>query len=260
MPGRGELVGLFTALLAIASMAVGLRLFARTRRGVRLAIDDGVIILAWMLAVALFACCAHGVARRVWLHYLRDLTMSGIQEGLKLVYAFTVLYTPAMAATRSSILLFYRRINPKQGFRLMVWIALAVTICNAIAFTFAVIFQCHPIKYNWNRLIPGGHCVNQTNMYVTGGSIGMALDIWTLLIPIPMVWELQMPRRQKVAFTIIFLLGLFTCVASAMRLYYLRKIVSDEPLCKTPVLGDIIIGFLDWNLRKADLTANDIEL
>ena len=90
----------------------------------------------------------------------------------------------------------------------MVWIALAVTICTAIAATFAVIFQCRPIKFNWDRTIPGGHCINQNAFYVTGGSIGMVLDIWTLLIPIPMLWQLQMPRRQKFAFTAIFTIGL----------------------------------------------------
>lgn len=48
VPTRAEQIGLFTVLLAIATIAVAFRLFARTRRGMRLAIDDDVIVLAWV--------------------------------------------------------------------------------------------------------------------------------------------------------------------------------------------------------------------
>ncbi|KAK7954067.1 hypothetical protein PG996_014953 [Apiospora saccharicola] len=48
----------------------------------------------------------------------------------------------------------------------------------------------------------------------------MIVDIIILTIPIPMVWRLMMPVKQKIAVTGIFLLGAFVVGISAARVYF----------------------------------------
>lgn len=38
-------------------------------------------------------------------------------------------------------------------------------------------------------------------------SLGLVGDVFTLVLPIPMVWSLRVSRRQKIGLSIVFLLG-----------------------------------------------------
>ncbi len=85
------------------------------------------------------------------------------------------------------------------GIFTVVWL-IAVIVTNFLV--------CRPFAYWWDKSIPGGHCVDTD---ITGYYLSTAPDIITnlavLLLPIPILWKLQMQTRRKVAVTIIFVLG-----------------------------------------------------
>ena len=72
---------------------------------------------------------------------------------------------------------------------------------------FPTIFQCSPIAYSWNKAIVGGHCINVHVMWIVQDIFFLVLDIYVVVLPMPMIWNLQITRPEKIAISGVFLLG-----------------------------------------------------
>lgn len=109
--------------------------------------------------------------------------------------------------TRSSILFFYRRIFVSQVFLGIVWIVLGMVLGFFIGCSVAAVFGCQPVSYYWNS-DQDGHCMNEILFYRLNGIINLSLDLLVLILPLPLLWQLQMYTRKKIALSLIFSLGL----------------------------------------------------
>ena len=58
---------------------------------------------------------------------------------------------------------------------------------------------------------------NQTFWYANGG-FSIATDVIILFIPMPLVYQLQIPRIQKIALVVVFALGGFVVITSCLRM------------------------------------------
>lgn len=79
-----------------------------------------------------------------------------------------------------------------------------------MAFFFANLLECVPISEAFkNAPGMGGNpkCINAIPMYLSQVYSDVVLDVLILAIPIPLVWKLQLPVKQKIAVLGIFLLG-----------------------------------------------------
>ncbi|KAL8874601.1 MAG: hypothetical protein Q9174_000064 [Haloplaca sp. 1 TL-2023] len=70
----------------------------------------------------------------------------------------------------------------------------------------SVIFICTPISFFWNQT-GHGHCVNIVALLYSGASLGIFMDIAVFVLPMPIVWTLQMKRSKKIGIMGVFLLG-----------------------------------------------------
>lgn len=106
------------------------------------------------------------------------------------------------------MLVFYQRIFLERKFRIISIIIGLVVIAWFIAYLFILFFTCIPLAYWWDKTIPGGHCINESDTGYFGTSPPDILtNIAILVLPVPYLWQLQMPRWKKLALTFIFLLG-----------------------------------------------------
>lgn len=69
------------------------------------------------------------------------------------------------------------------------------------------IFQCWPVQYYYDKTLKGSCMKHQTQFFETMGSLALIEDVFILCMPMPIVWRLQSPFRQKVAVTFIFSVG-----------------------------------------------------
>ena len=53
------------------------------------------------------------------------------------------------------------------------------------------------------------------------GIITILLDFFLLLLPIPIVWTLQLARKQRIAVMGLFFLGFVVCIAGIVQVYYI---------------------------------------
>lgn len=70
---------------------------------------------------------------------------------------------------------------------------------------FCLVLDCHPIAYSWDKLIPGGHCLDGKKAFNTISGVGALIDIILLVLPIPWLWGLQMNRQKKPILVSVFL-------------------------------------------------------
>lgn len=120
------------------------------------------------------------------------------------------MYICVTSLTKMSVLCFYLRVFPDKGLRRNAWITLGLATAAWISFMFAVLFQCYPISYSWT-VIDGPsaeHCDNVKAGFYAQAAVTIALDIPVILIPIPAVLKLHLPRRRKIGLIIVFSLGL----------------------------------------------------
>lgn len=88
----------------------------------------------------------------------------------------------------------------------MAHILLAVVIAWTIAMFFATLFQCYPIT-SLVEPFYGRKCIDTIAFWYAGGVTDIVLDFMILILPVPMVLGLQLPRKQKLGVLAMFLLG-----------------------------------------------------
>ena len=81
------------------------------------------------------------------------------------------------------------------------------------------------IQKSWKPLTPG-YCVPNANSVYGLGAVSIFYDIVILLLPIPMIINLHINRRKKIALAGIFTLGIFTTFCSIMRLVQVNAILA----------------------------------
>ena len=95
-----------------------------------------------------------------------------------------------------------------RGFTIALVLVGVVVIGAGVANTLAAILQCSPVPYSWDKTIHGGSCINDL-AFARFMAIPNVVDGFVMLVmPIPLVWRLDLAIQQKVALTATFLHGI----------------------------------------------------
>ena len=139
--------------------------------------------------------------------HVKDAGPNAVEKWHQVLYVYENFYAPAIATTKFSVLLFYNRIFSIPKFRTILYIIASTVAAWWIAMQFTVIFECTPIDFSWDQRGKKGHCINLDKFFLGQALPNILTDIVILSIPLPMIWNLQLPRSQKVALSGVFLLG-----------------------------------------------------
>jgi hypothetical protein len=120
-----------------------------------------------------------------------------------------VVYILTTSVVKLSIGVFLLRIATAKRYIYIIWGSLVMTIIFGIVCFFLVLFHCQPVEYTWNRTMDGGTCTSPKQV----ANVAFALSVMTIvvdwlyaLLPIPIIWSLQMNRNLKLS--VAFVLGL----------------------------------------------------
>ncbi|KAF3283691.1 hypothetical protein TWF173_000072 [Orbilia oligospora] len=217
------LAPLTIVMMVICAIVVLLRLYVRAFILKAFKADDWLIIAATITAMAVSVTCIlsepAGVGMHIW-----DLR----QEQVKMVriwsFATQLTFTWAVSLTKLSILLFYLRFCTTKAFKISIYCTIAFLVAWTINWTFLVTFQCVPVEAYWRLPKSGDFCIPlQNEMHLLHGSTNLVTDILVLLLPVPTVWSLQMPMRQKLTLIGVFTLGIIAPLSAILRLIYIEK-------------------------------------
>lgn len=80
-----------------------------------------------------------------------------------------------------------------------------------LAVIITIFSACRPLPYFWLQYTDpdavDGTCIDTPKFFLGNGIGAVIIDFLILLVPVPIIWKLQMPRSQRIAVIGIFLLG-----------------------------------------------------
>ncbi|KAL9049414.1 MAG: hypothetical protein Q9162_007224 [Coniocarpon cinnabarinum] len=187
-------------------------------KGLRWGIDDWLIIPAWLLHVSQCGIAIWGVVAAGNGHHKWTLGPDVLTNNGKLLILTQVPWSIGLGLTKASACMLLRRVfNVNRTFNACVWILLIVSVGWATANFLKIFLDCLPLEYNWNKKI-NGHCDDVMAAFLAIAIIDVIVDMGILLLPVPFLWRLQMPKPIKVAITLTFGLGYFTVALGCLRI------------------------------------------
>ncbi|KAJ5092169.1 hypothetical protein NUU61_007039 [Penicillium alfredii] len=244
--GNGLLAAVAT-LAAVQIILVALRFYTRHVQRMRYGLDDYLLLLALMGSLArsaIYIMLAKSAGLGYHIDYMAQMPekLETIRKG---IFAIQILDYPfGVTPAKMALILFYVRIFPVRKFQIFAYIVGSVVVALGVAVLFETIFQCRPIPYNWDKTISGGSCVEHTDIYRYVSPVNVVTGVLILVMPMPLVWRLHIPRGQKIALTVVFLLGGLGTVASILRMaVYLVQIKAamNDPTWYSVELGILTV-------------------
>lgn len=164
-----------------------------------------------------------------------------------------------MLLAKISIGFFLLRVTVEHIHIWIIWSAMAITAATGIVFFFVTVLQCSPVSFFWSRAVGGkGTCLDMevivalTYFY---SAISALCDFTFGILPIFMLWNLNMSRTTKIAVAPILSMA---CIASAgilVRMAYVHDFRDPDFLCKSPVSSSTPPGRADTTTQTRRSTS-----
>ncbi|KAJ5081861.1 hypothetical protein NUU61_010125 [Penicillium alfredii] len=227
---KSQMLGAVIALMVVGPLAVLLRVYTRLKTSqAQFGLDDCFI------SAALFSAYGSGICVIISTRYKNGwhqqaLTHDDFTVVWKLLFAQVIIYASTVTCTKTSIVLFYRRIF---NLRYSLYAAMFFILGYFVAVVITIAAACRPFPFCWEHYInpqASGTCIDVSEFLFASGIASVLIDALILCVPAPIIWKLQMPKSQRLAVTGILLLGSFVCVAGIVRVVMLaRNLHSSDP-------------------------------
>ena len=211
-----EIISVVSVFTVLAVLATILRVTSRHMKNVSIGIDDILILVGLVLTVTESIYIAVGVHSYGLGRHVITLVGKQPEQFQKLWYTVGLLQPTLLMATKLSVLGLYHRIFIQRTFRILIWVLGVVVVLWWIGAFFANVFLCVPVKHLWDPDVPA-HCGNRHSLGILEPIPWIATDLVILIMPLPVVWQLQLPTVQRVGLGGLFLLGGFALVSSCVR-------------------------------------------
>lgn len=126
---------------------------------------------------------------------------------VKCGYAIEQVYFVAVALPKLSVLASYLRIFVEKKHRIATYITAGFVVVIAFIGVVTSLASCRPFSARWDFTLVDTHCINSAHFWQGMAFPNIATDLFMLVLPWPVLWRLQLPRRQKLALIGVFLLG-----------------------------------------------------
>ncbi|KAK0387016.1 hypothetical protein NLU13_5330 [Sarocladium strictum] len=141
-----------------------------------------------------------------------------LRYGSQLEFISWYSYPGSIWILKFMVLFFYRRltlgilhcrtINFLFFFCAASWVALIVTVS----------VSCRPFHHNWQiHPLPGPECTFRAQNFWTLVFLNVLTDAALMAIPVPILWNLRVSRRRKIAVSILLLSGVFVISTAVVR-------------------------------------------
>jgi hypothetical protein len=116
------------------------------------------------------------------------------------------MYNSSLFSTKASIVLLYLRAFPARSMRIACYVALGFIGVYGLWAILSGYLNCIPVAKFWDNTLDGG-CINMEALWFSNAIVHIITDITILLMPMPILSSLQLPRKQKIALMAVFALG-----------------------------------------------------
>ncbi|CEJ60849.1 hypothetical protein PMG11_09405 [Penicillium brasilianum] len=231
--------------LTLSTACLAMRLYTKSLILRKFWWDDVCLIFAWTLSIGTQATILHGYTFGGIGRHFNELSPETVDTLLKVILAAAVIYIPCLAFAKLSLLmLYYSILNTSQEWVYSIYIIAFVISGYSLALALALIFACNPIQKGWDISIPPGvgSCINRPGVYLATAVSNTLSDVILILIPIRVVWGLQMRLIQKLGVVAMFCIGCLTIITSILRLATLWPLVTTSDVSYKLALASVFIN------------------
>ena len=234
------------SLLALCTVAVAARFWARHLQKGHFQADDWLVIPAWITFVGLCACLLEST-------YIHTLGLTPEEAApfhpSNLAFAKIELTMDEMLAlslgfTKLSALFFFKRVFciPKfpSTFKTALNIVIVAVVCWTVAFIIFPLALCGDHLYGyWDRPVFNQYCPAAHPYLISGGATDLFFELVVISLPSTQIWALPTTLQKKLATTLVFLTAFLSLGASIARLV----IVVD--LATHPITDAAVAALVD---------------
>lgn len=224
-----ENIVLNIVLYIFLMLFVGLRIITRTFVKRAFGADDALILAAIIPTTAFFVINVLADTRYLWIRHQYDIPPDHVVTGLKMVLGAEIAFAAACTLTKLSMLMLFRRllVSSTLLWRRITVLAMIVVGIQGSVFIITVIFQCRPPQDYWKITSePQPNCINQSSSLLVAGIVNTLTDFTVVLLPIRLVFSLQLPRRQAFVVALLFAFGFLSCFAGVFRTFFMWKVTQ----------------------------------
>ncbi|KAF2020314.1 hypothetical protein BU24DRAFT_419859 [Aaosphaeria arxii CBS 175.79] len=224
------------SFIIITTFVMGVRLHVRLNlvQG-GLGLDDILMLVGTIFNLALSAanmiCAYYGAGK-----HTANIPPEDFEPLLKSNLAVRLLYLAALCLVKLSILVFYLRLDHRKFTKYAIYF-LIFTVCGLSAATLVILLIiCMPTSLYWDVAQQALHpekCWDldtQQVFYNAHGILNIIQDAAIYVLPMPMLWKLQIPKRQKVALVALLCVGFVAVAAGCVRFYYVLFLADEADM------------------------------
>lgn len=202
-------------VVVVTSVFIMFRLFSNFELHKRLLIDDYFTIIALLF---LIGTCAVYYPTIAWLNdpNVDQRTLAKVSTASYFVAGYSNFFA------KSPLLLLYTKIFSSQPWvRRTSYITL---VCGFLGFTATSI--AGTLENPGNKVLDlkfwAGFLARSYGVAVANAVFNLCMDIVAFVVPLPIIYRLQLPIRKKLGLALLFMVGLVAIVSGAVSLHYRR--------------------------------------
>ncbi|RAK71283.1 uncharacterized protein BO72DRAFT_463958 [Aspergillus fijiensis CBS 313.89] len=227
---HAAIFGVGIGFIVFDSIVVALRIYARAFMLRALGADDILMIIGAILNFGLSITIMTGSRYGIGKHALA-ITESDTVPMLKCIWVTRLFYTLSMGLVKMFLLWFYLRLDPRRFMRWAVFFVMFLNIGLSLASFIGSLASCRPPSLFWTSPTGDSRCMSlgaQQLFYEVNGVLNIVTDILIYLLPVPMLYGLQVTWRKKGAILAIFGLGILSIAAACVRYNFVRRLASAK--------------------------------
>ncbi|KAF2137195.1 uncharacterized protein K452DRAFT_341398 [Aplosporella prunicola CBS 121167] len=217
---------LVSILLALTLTIVGARLWARCKVRRNAGLDDWLIVAALVKSTSK-RFYQFGVDRHAW-----EVTATQAVNFRIVTWAISIFYILVTSLVKTSILCFYRRLSEgmTNTWLFIIYGSIVFVVVYAILVIVMACVACHPMDAFWNKMDAAWtsthryKCFDEGAGFLASAIVSVTQDAMVCILPLIVLFRLQMPRKQKLALAGIFGVGFFLCACGIMRAASICKV------------------------------------
>jgi hypothetical protein len=196
--------------------------------------DDTLIIFSWLnsLSITILFCVATRYGQG---YHLENVPFNLFETSFSITYVTLICYQLALCLTKLSILVFYLRVFTARRERLLSWGTIIFMGLAMIPILVGDILQCNPAtreSFFGNNIV----CLEPTPVLIASTVVHTVLDGWLIIMVIPIVSTLQIPKGQKFTLMGVLSLGVLVILASIARILSILNTSTQSDI--TWILAD----------------------
>ncbi|KAF2651524.1 hypothetical protein K491DRAFT_719793, partial [Lophiostoma macrostomum CBS 122681] len=204
--------------VSIAALFVLLRLYVRWKVVNAIGKEDGLVTAALVFALLTCICMNLEVSQGGLGQHWVDLTEAQEEAFLRASYLSIIFYNISLSLTKFSILCLCLRVFGPSKWRTACYTVFVGICIYSVWSIFSSIAPCFPVQKYWLLDKVDGWCFPRAVLWFLNASLNIFTDFIIVLLPIPGILALQLPKKQKIGVSLVFLLGFFVCIISVVRL------------------------------------------